>query len=193
MAGSAVHTVDLLATARRLAAHHRLCAMVAEALCDVLAVPFEPALATAATLHDIGKLPILQELETPGPLTAEQRATLAAHPEASAVLLGAAGMHHAARLTLLHHERWDGKGYPYGIAGDAIPLPARILAAADAIAAMLEHRPYRPTPDLARELAAASGTQLDPELAAAALKILPRLLALPHLLLAGMENFDGSR
>jgi putative two-component system response regulator len=184
----ASNALDLLLVARRLAAHHRLCAMVAEALCDTLGIPLGPDLAAAAALHDIGKLPLLPSLDAPGPLTAQQRATLAAHPEASAVLLGAAGMHEAARLALLHHERWDGKGYPYGIPGEATPVAARVLAAADAIAAMLEPRPYRPAPDIARELAAASGTQLDPELAAAAIRILPRLLALPRLLLAGMEE-----
>lgn len=73
-----------------------------------------------------------------------------------------------------HHERWDGKGYPAGLAGGAIPLAARIVAVADSFAAMLSPRPHRPA--LGFEAAAAevrrcSGTQFDPEIVDAFLRI----------------------
>jgi HD-GYP domain-containing protein (c-di-GMP phosphodiesterase class II) len=74
----------------------------------------------------------------------------------------------AVPLTLFHHERWDGHGYPRGKAGHAIPLEARVLALADAFDAMTTDRPYRralPLPDALVEIDRCAGTQFDPRLA----------------------------
>src|SRR5262249_6575862 len=81
----------------------------------------------------------------------------------------------AAAAVRHHHERWDGGGYPDGLAGEAIPLEARIVAAADAYSAMTATRPYspaRPPADAALELRASAGTQFDPAIA-------ERLIAAP--------------
>jgi HD-GYP domain-containing protein (c-di-GMP phosphodiesterase class II) len=75
---------------------------------------------------------------------------------------------------LHHHERWDGCGYPHGLAGEAIPVEARILAVADAYDAMTSDRPYRPAmshADAIRELERCAGTQFDPALAEVFLSI----------------------
>ena len=122
-------------------------------------------------LHDVGKLAIRDEvLHKPGPLTFAERDEVRAHPEIGArmVVLDRA-LRQALPVVLFHHERWDGGGYPTGLAGTDIPLEARILAVVDSYDAMTSDRPYRAamSPDrAAEEVDRCAGTQFDPDVAA---------------------------
>jgi len=124
------------------------------------------ALAYAAELHDIGKLAIPDEvLKAPRRLTPTEFALVQEHPRRGVELLRhLAFLKPACPAILHHHERIDGAGYPDGLAGDEIPLEARIMAVVDTYDAMTSARPYRPP--LSHEVAAAElrrsvGTQLD--------------------------------
>ncbi|HYU78623.1 MAG TPA: HD domain-containing phosphohydrolase [Vicinamibacterales bacterium] len=99
---------------------------------------------TAALLHDIGKLAIPEHiLSRPGPLTEEEFQKIRVHPEVGAKILSSVPFPHpVAELILSHHERWDGKGYPYGLKGDEIPLGARILSVVDHFDVFTSDRPY---------------------------------------------------
>ena len=143
-----------------------------------------------ALLHDVGKLAVPDEiLRSPGPLTPLEWATMRRHPEAGerilAPLLAAAGVTRASARGVLaivrsHHERWDGAGYPDGLAGDGIPLGARVVAVADAFEAMLEHRPYRQPrarADAVSEMADEASRQFDPECVASLLAVVRRRYA----------------
>ncbi|HEY6052503.1 MAG TPA: HD-GYP domain-containing protein [Gaiellaceae bacterium] len=126
------------------------------------------ALALGGPLHDIGKLTIPDDvLLKPGRLDERELAQIREHPAAGArMLLGVKALEPALPCVLHHHERWDGGGYPSGLAGTAIPWEARILAVADAFDAMTSTRPYRPAlpVDAAlAEVARCAGTQFDPE------------------------------
>src|SRR6476619_7031616 len=97
------------------------------------------------------------------------------HPELGARILDHANLRDISGWVLAHHERIDGRGYPHGLAGEAIPLEARILAVADAYEAMTADRPYRDAlgHDAARaELEQCAGSQFDPEVVAAFLRAL---------------------
>ncbi len=123
----------------------------------------------AAMLHDVGKLAIPESvLSKPGPLTPDEFQTVRSHPRIGADIVASIPFPFpVAPLILSHHERWDGSGYPGGLAGDAIPLIARIIAVADAYSAMTTTRPYRRalTRGAALErLTLAAGTQLEPRL-----------------------------
>jgi HD-GYP domain-containing protein (c-di-GMP phosphodiesterase class II) len=123
-------------------------------------------------LHDVGKVALERSvLHKPGALTDEEWQLVREHPAQSAHIIGA-----VARFAQYvpgarhHHERYDGKGYPDGLAGEAIPLDARILAVADAYDAMTSDRSYRPALSHAEALArlqADVGTQFDPACVAA--------------------------
>jgi HD-GYP domain-containing protein (c-di-GMP phosphodiesterase class II) len=137
----------------------------------------------AGLLHDVGKIGLPEEiLHKAGTLDATERALVRLHPELGAALLeDLEGLEDAATLVLHHQERFDGRrdgsypGYPTGLAGDDIPLGARILAVADAYDAMVSDRPYRPglTPTAAaEELRRESGRQFDPRVVAAFLGVL---------------------
>lgn len=123
----------------------------------------------AARLHDLGKVSLPDAiLLKPGLLTAQEREEMQRHTKVGAqILSGATGALQTAHdIALYHHERWDGQGYPFGLEGDEIPLPARIVAVADALDAMLTARPYRQP--CSRENAIAemrnmSGSHFDPE------------------------------
>ncbi len=101
-------------------------------------------------------------------LTPEEWVTVKKHPEVGyRIALATSDLHLIAEGVLSHHERWDGKGYPRGIAGEDIPLMARIISIADAFDAMTNERPYRAarSPEEAlEELRRCSGTQFDPSL-----------------------------
>jgi HD-GYP domain-containing protein (c-di-GMP phosphodiesterase class II) len=120
-----------------------------------------------AELHDLGKLCIRDSvLAKPTALTEEEWDVMRIHPEAGAWLfMSLVGAPEVAAIIRFHHERWDGSGYPTGLAGEAIPLAARIVAVGDAYQAMVEPRPYRQafshTVALER-LHGGSGTQFDP-------------------------------
>jgi diguanylate cyclase (GGDEF)-like protein len=120
----------------------------------------------AGVLHDVGKLGVPDEiLRKPAKLTDAEFAEMRKHSELGARMVAAAGMDDVSQWVLAHHERPDGRGYPFGLSGDAIPVEARILAVADAYEAMTADRPYRDAPghDFAvGELRRCSGTQFDP-------------------------------
>jgi HD-GYP domain-containing protein (c-di-GMP phosphodiesterase class II) len=120
----------------------------------------------AARLHDIGKISVPDEiLNHAGPLTPYQRRVMEQHAVTGAGLLARHRTFvRAAEIVLHHHERWDGKGYPAGLRGAAIPLGARVIAVADSFDAMTSTRPYRAAmtaQDAAAILRAGRGTQWD--------------------------------
>jgi HD-GYP domain-containing protein (c-di-GMP phosphodiesterase class II) len=121
----------------------------------------------AAELHDIGKLAIPDEiLNKPGPLNDSEWQFMRQHPIIGERILNAdPALRPVARLVRASHERWDGHGYPDGLAGSAIPLGARIIAACDAYEAMTSERCYqaaRSKDDAIAELQRNAGTQFDP-------------------------------
>ena len=123
-------------------------------------------------LHDIGKVAIADAiLYKPSALSGEERAVMAQHPVIGAeIVCGIEFLEEAASVIRSHHERWDGHGYPDGLAGDQIPLAARVFTVADVLDALTTDRPYRPGCSLsaAREMIAAeSGRQFDPQVVAA--------------------------
>lgn len=132
-------------------------------------------------LHDIGKIAIDDDiLNKADDLTDQEHNEIKRHSEIGFRILSTVNdMSEIADYVLCHHERWDGKGYPKGLAGDSIPLPSRICAIADAYDAMTSDRSYRPalTHEFAvEELQKNSGTQFDPKLVVAFLqKVLPKL------------------
>ena len=126
-------------------------------------------LKTVGLLHDIGKVAIDENiLNKPGKLTNEEWEELKRHPEIGYRILSSANdMAEIAEYVLAHHERWDGKGYPFGIRGTDIPISARIVALADAFDAMTTDRPYRSAlswSEAIAEIASLAGSQFDPGL-----------------------------
>jgi diguanylate cyclase (GGDEF)-like protein/putative nucleotidyltransferase with HDIG domain len=121
----------------------------------------------AAALHDIGKLSMPDAiLHKPSGLDDAEWEVVRRHPELGARLLEGAGLDDLAAWVRCHHERPDGRGYPLGLRGDAVPLEARILGVADAYEAMIADRPYRrgrPHDAAVAELRAHAGTQFDPD------------------------------
>jgi ribonuclease P protein subunit RPR2 len=134
--------------------------------------PEAPELEFGFLLHDIGKLAIPDAiLYKPGGLTDEERALMARHPAIGSEIVGEIEfLSEAARVVRSHHERWDGTGYPDGLAGEQIPLAARVFAVADVLDALTSDRPYRPASSLreAREMISAeAGSHFDPRVVAA--------------------------
>ena len=119
-----------------------------------------------ALLHDVGKLRVDERiLSKPGPLTPGERETIREHPIEGERIVGPIVDPRVAGVVRAHHERWDGTGYPLGLAGVEIPLAARVVAVADAYLAMCEDRPYRgrlTRDEAVQELRECSGTQFDP-------------------------------
>ena len=134
----------------------------------------------AARLHDIGKIAIPEALlHQRSPLAAVERDQMRQHPVVGAEVFGhVPGLRTLAPLIRSHHERWDGGGYPDGLTGEAIPLGARILAVADAFAAMTSERPYQPAHDPSwayAEIERQAGTQFDPTVVEALREVLERM------------------
>jgi PAS domain S-box-containing protein len=132
----------------------------------------------AAPLHDVGKIGIADAiLLKPGRLTAEEYAVMRRHTRIGAQLLSgstSALMTMAEAIARAHHERWDGAGYPDGLAGEAIPLAARVVGVADVYDALTSDRPYRPAWPRGRalaEVARGAGTHFDPHVARALLDL----------------------
>jgi diguanylate cyclase (GGDEF)-like protein len=122
---------------------------------------------SAALLHDIGKVAIPDEiLHKPGPLTDDEWGLMKQHPViGERILRVLPGMGPVARIVRHEHERWDGKGYPDGLAGEEIPIGSRIIIAADTYHAITSDRPYRAARshrEAIEELTKCSGTQFDP-------------------------------
>jgi putative nucleotidyltransferase with HDIG domain len=129
------------------------------------------ALETSAYLHDIGKIGVRDAVLTkPGQLTWTERRLIETHPVVGAQILEKIVFPWPVLEAVRHHhERWDGRGYPDGIAGDDIPLNARILSVADSFDAMTSNRPYRlgrTLDDAIEELTSCSGSQFDPHIVA---------------------------
>ena len=125
-------------------------------------------LVIAAQLHDIGKIAIPDAvLQKPGPLDKDEWALIRQHTVIAQRLLSAApSLHGVGAIVRATHERWDGKGYIDGLAGDAIPLAARIIAVCDTFTAMTSDRPYGEAvsvDEALAELRRCVGTQFDPE------------------------------
>lgn len=122
-----------------------------------------------ALLHDIGKIGIPDSiLKKKGPLTTIEREIIKDHPLLGYKLIeGFSFLQRAAQVVLYHHEHFDGKGYPYGLAGEDIPLKARIFSLADTVDAITSDRPYRKGRSFEaarREIEKYSVSQFDPHL-----------------------------
>ncbi len=170
-------TIDIIATAlfeksKREALHSK---RVSE-ICEAIAIEMKMdkyqinQLKTAGLLHDIGKIGIDEKiLNKAGSLNAEEWEVIKGHPETGwRILSSASEFTELAGFVLEHHERWDGTGYPKGLHGVEISLPARIIAIADAYEAMTGKRSYRESLSekaAVEEITRCAGTQFDPKLA----------------------------
>jgi HD-GYP domain-containing protein (c-di-GMP phosphodiesterase class II) len=130
----------------------------------------DPEIEFGFLLHDVGKVAISDAiLCKPGPLTAPERTQMRRHPViGEQIVRGIEFLGDARHVVRSHHERWDGAGYPDGLAGERIPLPARVFAVVDAFDALTSDRPYRKAVsfDEARAaIRADAGTQFDPDVA----------------------------
>lgn len=132
----------------------------------------------AATLHDLGKIGVSDSiLLKPGKLTEEEFETIKTHTVIGAeVLAGSACrfLKTAETIARSHHERWDGRGYPDGLAGEAIPLEGRIVAVADVYDALTSERPYKVTMSheaAVEEISRSAGSHFDPAVVQAFLKV----------------------
>jgi putative nucleotidyltransferase with HDIG domain len=158
--------------------HSRKVAQLAIQIGEHLGLPTDALrrLAVAGLLHDIGKLQIPEDiLRKPGALTDEEYRTIQTHPQVGADLLAHLGsFDEEIPIVLAHHERLDGRGYPLGLAGEHIPLEARILSICDVFDALTSPRPYREawTRERALELIVKeTGTAFDPSCTSALLAV----------------------
>jgi PAS domain S-box-containing protein/putative nucleotidyltransferase with HDIG domain len=149
----------------------------------------------AATLHDIGKIAVSDAiLLKPGKLTPNEYEQMKRHAEAGAAILSNSEspvLQMAEQISVAHHEWWDGSGYPHSLQGEAIPLPARIVAVVDVFDALTHERPYKrawPLEDALSEIQRLRGCQFDPAVVDAFLNLDPAALLAhahtPHLALA---------
>ncbi len=159
--------------------HSKLVADYAQRIALHLGLPFDQvnAIVLAARVHDLGKIAIPDRiLLKPGPLDPDERRIMQEHSALGAEMVGRLTLYKAGRDFILHHhERLDGKGYPAGLRGAAIPLGARILAVADSFQAMTSDRPYRKAMPIATaiaELEAGRGSQFDTAIVDAFLAVL---------------------
>jgi diguanylate cyclase (GGDEF)-like protein/putative nucleotidyltransferase with HDIG domain len=133
----------------------------------------------AGLLHDIGKIGISEQiLHKPGKLTPEEYEQVKTHANLGAELLETSrGLRHLAPFVRHHHERWDGSGYPQGLAAEQTPLEARILAVCDAVEAMASDRPYQHAmslDEIVGEIKRGHGTHFDPTIADVFVRIAER-------------------
>ncbi len=130
----------------------------------------------AAFLHDLGKIGLGDDiLAKPGPLTEKERRRMQRHPVVGYEILQPVPIRETIKLAVRHHhERWDGKGYPDGLAGNDIPVAARIIAVADTYEALVSDRPYRSArsaEEATAEVIRCSGSQFDPRVVDAFLTV----------------------
>ncbi|MBF0368316.1 MAG: response regulator [Magnetococcales bacterium] len=137
----------------------------------------------ASAMHDVGKLGIPDRvLLKPGKLTAEEWEVMQSHTSIGAALLAGSEdrlMETARQIAMSHHERWDGSGYPLGLAGEQIPPEARIASVSDVFDALLSERPYKKPwtlEEAVAEIRAQAGRQFDPDFIASFDKSLPEML-----------------
>jgi putative nucleotidyltransferase with HDIG domain len=157
--------------------HEERVAKLASAIAEEMGLPSDEkdAVEIAALVHDIGKLSVpIEILNSPGRLTDIEFEIVKAHSKAGyEILKDIEFMWPIADIVLQHHERMDGSGYPAGIAGEGILVPARILAVADVVEAMASHRPYRPAigVEAAIEEIRANPDKFDPAASEACLRL----------------------
>ncbi|MFT7772759.1 HD-GYP domain-containing protein [Roseateles sp.] len=172
---------------------------LAEALARLLgeSEKFSCMLRRAAPMHDIGKIGIPDDvLKKPGAYNAQERAVMNEHPRMGAEILGRSRVplfRLAAEVALGHHERWDGSGYPGGLAGEEIPLSARIVAVVDYMDALTMDRCYRKAfsdEKALQMLAEQRGAAFDPRLVDLFLAHAPALLALRDRINAQPPSFE---
>ena len=139
----------------------------------------------ATPLHDVGKIGIpIDLLNKPGALTTSEMDIIKRHTVIGHRMLAGSSwpvIHSAAEIALSHHECWDGRGYPYGLAGEKIPLEARIVAVADVYDALISRRAYKPAWDEDRvmtEMVQMRGIKFDPEILDLFVSRLPEIVAL---------------
>ena len=147
-------------------------------------------------LHDVGKVGVPEAiLNKPGPLDEREWRIMRTHPLLGVRLVaGIKPLDSAVEVIRSHHERWDGKGYPSGLRGEAIPLGARLFAVADAFDAMTSDRPYRAALPVARaqqEIVDGAGSQFDPAVVAAFERIAGGLCELHGSLHGGVPVAAG--
>jgi len=152
-----------------------------------LAAGYSPAwaedLLNAAPMHDVGKIGIPDAiLRKPGKLDAQEWEVMRRHPDIGAQIIGehSGGLLQLAySIALYHHEKWDGSGYPHGLAGESIPIEARMVALADVFDALTARRPYKEPWSLEDALAhiqAQAGQHFDPTLVPLFVALVPKLL-----------------
>ncbi len=124
----------------------------------------------ASPMHDIGKIAVSDEiLGKPGKLTAEEWVEMRKHPLIGSEILAGSDselLRLGGLIALTHHERWDGRGYPHGLAGETIPIEGRIVALADVFDALTSERPYKPAFEVDHAVALMRderGRHFDPE------------------------------
>ena len=134
-------------------------------------------------MHDIGKIGIPDAvLLKPGALDAQEWDVMRPHPHIGAEIIGSHAAHVlqlARSIALAHHEKWDGSGYPYGLAGETIPLEARICAIVDVFDALTSTRPYKKpwsTEDAVVHIQSQAGKHFEPRLVELFVALLPQLL-----------------
>jgi putative two-component system response regulator len=161
--------------------HTRRVGELSALLASTLHLPQEEVelIRKAAPLHDVGKISLSDAiLLKPGRLSPAEVELNRSHTTMGAELLSGGHfplLRMAEEIALTHHERWDGKGYPSGLAGEEIPLSGRIVAVADVFDALVHERPYKRawTPEEAvAEIAAQSGKQFDPKVVSALLSLM---------------------
>jgi diguanylate cyclase (GGDEF)-like protein len=160
--------------------HTRRVGRNAAAIARALDWPEDEAelLFSAARLHDVGKIGIRDSvLLKPGKLSEEEFELMRDHTIIGGRILSGGHsrlLRMAEEIAFAHHERWDGKGYPMGLVGDQIPMSARIVSVADVLDALTHRRPYKgawPVADALAEIEDHAGTQFDPSVVAACLKV----------------------
>ncbi|MGE5489686.1 MAG: two-component system response regulator [Actinomycetota bacterium] len=136
-----------------------------------------------APMHDVGKLGIPDRiLQKPGKLDADEWSIMRQHPVMGAEIIGDHDddlLGTARTIALTHHEKWDGSGYPAGLAGEDIPFVGRVVAVADVLDALLSRRPYKPAYSLEKTMEfmnAQAGQHFDPDLIKALRSVLPEIV-----------------